>query len=175
MTEVLAPLRWRPSPNHSPRGGHEITHLVWHATIGRYAGAIETLCNPANQDSAHAVMREDGRETTQLVKVGEKAWHAYPYWNLRSVGVEHASLQRGFASHDQLVQSARLFGWLCKDLGIPAQHGVDKPRGIVRHRDLGVVGGNHFDGPDDHVWFDIYLPLIRGNIAVGGYRRDYLR
>ena len=175
MTEVLAPLVWKPSPNYSTRDGVHVTHLIWHATIGRYLGAIAELRDPAADASAHCVIREDGGETTQLVKLSEKAWHAFPYWNLRSVGVEHASLSRGFASHDQLLQSARLFGWLCKHYGIPAQHGVDRPRGIVRHRDLGVVGGNHFDGPDDHVWFDVFLPLVRENVHAGGYRKAYLR
>lgn len=175
MSVVLAPLDWRLSPNHSSRHGAVVTHLVWHATIGRYLGALETLCDPASEASAHLCMREDGDETTQLVKLSEKAWHAYPYWNARSIGVEHASLVRGFASHEQLEQSARLFGWLCKHEGIPAVHGVDRPRGIVRHRDLGVTGGNHFDGPSDHVWFDIFLPLVRENIAAGGYRKAYAR
>lgn len=175
MTEVLAPLKWRPSPNHSTRDGVQVTHLVWHATIGRYAGAIAELCDLGSDASAHCVVREDGGETTQLVRLAEKAWHAFPYWNLRSVGVEHASLVRGFASHDQLVQSARLFGWLCKHYGIPARHGLDRPSGIVRHRDLGAAGGNHFDGPSDATWFDVYLPLVQENVAAGGYRKDYLR
>jgi N-acetyl-anhydromuramyl-L-alanine amidase AmpD len=172
---VLAPLVWRPSPNHSTRHGEPITHLVWHATIGRYLGAIETLRDPASDASAHLCVREDGGETAQLVKLSEKAWHAYPYWNAKSIGVEHASLHRGFASHDQLEQSARLFAYLCHLEGIPAQHGMHKPRGIVRHRDLGAVGGGHFDGPDDHVWFDVFLPLVRHELARGGFRKEYTR
>jgi N-acetyl-anhydromuramyl-L-alanine amidase AmpD len=175
MTEVLAPLEWMPSPNHSSRNGHAITHLVWHATIGEYVGSCEWLCNPAADASAHLVVREDGDETTQLVRLHDKAWHAFPYWNLRSVGVEHASLTQGFAEHAQLVQSARLFGWLCVHLGIPPVHGLHKPKGIVRHRDLGAAGGSHHDGPSDGVWFNDFLPAVRSNIAGGGYRKVYAR
>lgn len=172
---VLAPLIWRPSPNHSSRHGEPTTHLVWHATIGRYLGAVATLREPTSDASAHLVVREDGGETTQLVRLDAKAWHAYPYWNTRSIGVEHASLQRGFASHAQLEQSARLFAYLCHRERIPAVHGVDRPRGIVRHRDLGAVGGGHLDGPDDHVWFDLYLPAVQRELARGGFRKVYAR
>jgi N-acetyl-anhydromuramyl-L-alanine amidase AmpD len=171
---VLSPLVQRRSPNQSTRHATPITHLIWHATAGHYAPSVEWLCNPASDASAHVVLREDGSEATQLVHLDVKAWHAYPYWNLRSVGVEHASLFRGFATHEQLERSARLFGWLCKHLGIPPVHGVDRPAGIVRHRDLGVAGGNHSDGPDDATWFGVFVPLVRENVALGGYRKTYL-
>jgi N-acetyl-anhydromuramyl-L-alanine amidase AmpD len=175
MTEVLAPLHWMPSPNFSSRGGHAVTHLVWHATIGEYVGSCHWLCEPQADASAHLVVREDGGETTQLVKLHDKAWHAFPYWNLRSVGVEHASLDQGFAEHAQLVQSARLFGWLCHHFGIPPVHGLHKPKGIVRHRDLGAAGGGHRDGPSDGVWFNDFLPAVRRNVTADGYRKMYAR
>lgn len=171
---TLPPLVERHTPNQSSRDATPITHLVWHATIGHYGPSIDVLCDPAYQASAHAVLREDGGELTQLVHLGMKAWHAYPYWNARSVGIEHASITRGFATHAQLERSARLFGWLCKHLAIPPVHGVDRPRGIVRHRDLGAVGGGHTDGPDDATWFGVYLPLIHANIVRDGYRSVYL-
>ena len=173
MTVVLPPLVARHSPNQSSRDGTPITHLVWHATIGHYEPSIRVLCDPAYQASAHLLLREDGGECTQLVKLGAKAWHAFPYWNLRSVGVEHASITRTFATHAQLERSARIFGWLCKHLDIPPVHGIGRPRGIVRHRDLGAVGGGHEDGPDDHTWFAVYLPLIHENILRGGYRKSW--
>lgn len=174
MTETLAPLRWKRSPNFSSRHGERVTHLVWHSTIGGYAGAVDWLCNPAAQASAHLVVDEHGRNATQLVRLADKAWHCATD-NPWTVGVEHASLVQGFHSTDQLLQSARLFGWLCKHFDIPAVHGVGRPRGIVRHRDLGVLGGSHHDGPSDHVWFDEFLPAVRENVSVGGYRKAYAR
>jgi N-acetyl-anhydromuramyl-L-alanine amidase AmpD len=159
--------------------------LVWHATEGAYAGAVEWLCtrtvyNAAGEvlsgpdASAHAVVREDGGEVSQLVTLHDKAWHAEA-WNRFTVGVEHASETNGFASTAQLKESARRFGWLCMHLRIPPVHGLHKPRGIVRHRDLGVAGGNHHDGPSDQVWFNVFLPAVQAELARGGFRPEYLR
>jgi len=150
----------------------QITHLVWHATAGAYAPSISWLCNPASQASAALVVREDGAEATQLVHLAAKAWHAVA-WNGFSVGVEHASRGAGFASHAQLVESARVFGWLCHKLGIPPVFGLHRPKGIVRHRDLGVAGGGHSDGPSDQVWFHEYLPAVQHELELGGFRKSW--
>lgn len=185
MSEVLAPLLWKRSPNFSSRRGAAVTHLVWHATIGHYEPSIAWLCEPTIYDakgnvvsgpdaSAHLVMDEHGDESTQLVLMIEKAWHAEA-WNAFTVGIEHASLGQGFATHTQLTQSALLFGWLCRHFNIPPVHGLHKPRGIVRHRDLGVAGGGHHDGPNDLVWFGEYLPLVHHFYSNHSYRKAYLR
>jgi len=167
---VLAPLVQRRSPNQSSRNGAAITHLVWHATAGHYVPSIAWLCNPAADASAHLVMREDGGEVTQLVRLAEKAWHCVA-WNSFTVGVEHASMGAGFASTAQLHESARVFGWLCWHLGIPPVFGLHKPKGIVRHRDLGAAGGGHSDGPSDQVWFGEYLPAVQHELTRGGFRK----
>ena len=174
MSVVLPPLRQHHSPNFSSRHGDAITHLVWHATAGHYQPSIDWLCNPAAQASAHLVLREDGAEATQLVPLEEKAWHAVAA-NGYSVGVEHASLSAGFCSHEQLLRSARVFGWLCWHLNIPPVFGLLKAKGIVRHRDLGVAGGGHFDGPNDYTWFKVFLPAVQHELARGGYRRTWAK
>ena len=183
MTVVLPPLVQRRSPNQSSRNGVAVTHLVWHATASHYGSAITWLCTPTiyNPDgsvksgpnaSAHLVLRGDGGECTQLVRLEAKAWHAEA-WNPFSVGVEHASLGASFASSEQLRRSARVFGWLCHHLGVQPVYGLHRPSGIVRHRDLGVAGGNHSDGPSDQVWFHEYLPLVQHEYAGGGYRKTW--
>ena len=172
MTVVLPQLVQRKTPNQSSRNGQAVTHLVWHATACHYAPSISWLCNPLAQASAHLVIREDGGEATQLVHLAQKAWHAVA-WNGFSVGVEHASLGAGFASHEQLLISARVFGWLCWHLEIPPVFGLHKPRGIVRHRDLGIVGGGHSDGPSDQVWFHEYLPAVQAEVTRGGFRKTW--
>ena len=169
---VLAPLVQRRSPNQSSRNGQTITHIVWHATAGSYAGSVSWLCQPAAQASAHLVVREDGGEVTQLVHLAAKAWHAAAA-NGYSVGVEHASPGAGFYGHEQFMESARLFGWLCHTLGIPPVFGLNRPKGIVRHRDLGAAGGGHSDGPPDHEWFGVYLPAVQHEVTVGGFRKSY--
>jgi hypothetical protein len=165
---VLAPLVWRRSPNFSSRNGAAITHLVWHSTGGAYAGAVSWLCDPRADASAHLVIREDGGEVTQLVQLEDKAWHAAG-WNGFSVGVEHASLGRGFASSAQERQSARVFAWLCHLYGIPPLDGLHRPRGIVYHRELGAAGGGHFDGPDSSTWAK-FLELVQAELVRGGFR-----
>ena len=172
MAIVLPPLVHRKTPNQSSRNGAHVTHIVWHATAGPYLPSIAWLCNPAAQASAHLVLREDGAECTQLVRLELKAWHAVA-WNGFSVGVEHASLGRGFASSGQLRRSARVFGWLCHHLGISPVYGLHRASGIVRHRDLGVAGGNHSDGPSDQVWFHEYLPAVQHEYTAGGYRKTW--
>lgn len=169
---VLPPLVQRKTPNQSSRNGTRVTHIVWHATAGPYLPSVLWLCNPASQASAHLVLREDGAECTQLVKLAMKAWHAEA-WNPFSVGVEHASLDASFASQEQLQRSARIMGWLCHHLGVPPVYGLHRASGIVRHRDLGVAGGGHGDGPSDQVWFHEYLPLVQHEYSVGGYRKTW--
>lgn len=169
---VLAPIVQRRSPNYSSRHGAAVTHLVWHATAGAYAPSISWLCNPAADASAHLVVREDGGQVTQLVHLADKAWHAAA-WNAFTVGVEHASTGRGFASAAQFAESARVFGWLCHRYGIPPVDGLHRPRGLVRHRELGAAGGGHSDGPTDQVWFHEYLPLVQHELTAGGFRKTW--
>lgn len=174
MAVALPPLVQDPSPNHSGRNGAAITHLVWHATAGAYEPSIAWLCNRASQASAHLVIDEHGDECTQLVPLHLKAWHAVA-WNGFTVGIEHASLGRGFASSEQLRRSARSLAWICHLYGVPPVFGLHRPRGLVRHRDLGAAGGGHMDGPTDQVWFHEYLPLVQDEVVRGGFRKTWAR
>lgn len=171
---VLPPLVQRATPNKSSRLGVKPDLLVWHETAGSYTGSVAWLRNPASQASAHLVLREDGGECTQLVHLSEKAWHASAY-NLRSVGVEHANVTaKGYATDAQLRVSARIFGWLCLDLGIPprwSRAGVGP--GVCRHADLGSSGGGHTQcGPDLTGWLR-FLDLLHAELKRGGYRKTW--
>lgn len=175
-TVVLPDLKQRHSPNQSSRYGTKIDLLVWHETAGAYAGSVSWLCNPAAQASAHLVVREDGLEATQLVHLGEKAWHAAAY-NPRSVGVEHANVSaKGYATDQQLRVSARIFGWLCLHYGVPprwARGGVGT--GVCRHMDLGAAGGGHTQcGPDLTGWLR-FLDLLHHELERGGYKADWAK
>src|SRR5438093_3053297 len=138
---VLPELVERHSPNYSSRHGVTPTLLVWHETAGAYKGAVDWLCNPASQASAHLVVNELGDEASQLVALHDKAWHAAAF-NSASVGVEHANTTaKGYATEHQLQVSARIFGWLCLHLSIPprwSRHG--QTPGVTRHSDLGALG-----------------------------------
>lgn len=173
---VLPPLRWRASPNCSSRRGERVDLLVWHETAGAYAGSVDWLCNPAAAASAHIVVAEDGRTATQLVRLGDKAWHAAGF-NPQSVGVEHANTTaKGYATDAQLAVSARIFGWLCLELGVPPRWSRDgRSPGVTRHGDLGAIGGGHYScGPDLAGWHR-FLELLHAELARGGYRKTWAR
>ena len=64
------------SPNQSSRQGAQACVTVFHYTAGGSSGgAVSWLCNPAAKASAHFVISRSG-DTTQLVSLDRKAWHA---------------------------------------------------------------------------------------------------
>src|SRR4051795_6534996 len=92
---VLPPLVWHASPNFSSRRGTLIDLLVYHETAGSYKSAVSWLCTPTvyapdgrvisgPDASAMGVLREDGKEFTQLVHVKDKAW-AQAAYNARAI------------------------------------------------------------------------------------------
>ncbi|WP_338037851.1 thiamine phosphate synthase [Methylocystis parvus] len=85
-----------PSPNHGPRA-KAVSALILHYTgMPTAEGALELLCSPIREVSAHYFVEEDGR-VLQLVPEERRAWHAgVSYWagetdmNSASIGVEIA-------------------------------------------------------------------------------------
>lgn len=87
-----------PSPNHGERAGGQAPRLIiLHYTGMADAGeALQRLCNPVAEVSAHYFVFEDGR-VLQLVPESRRAWHAgASSWagvtdvNSASIGVELA-------------------------------------------------------------------------------------
>lgn len=131
---------WRPSPNFNARmtGVGGVVHIVIvHSCEGSYTGCWSWLANSQSQVSAHYVIREDGREITQLVREASRAWHigavydstrnaghAGPLHGIQSnhftIGIEHA----GYASQsvwpaEQIDASARLVCALSTRWNVP--------------------------------------------------------
>lgn len=85
-----------PSPNHGPRA-KPVSALVLHYTgMPTAEGALELLCSPVREVSAHYFVEESGR-VLQLVPEERRAWHAgVSYWagetdmNSASIGIEIA-------------------------------------------------------------------------------------
>lgn len=83
-----------PSPNHGPRA-RPISALVLHYTgMPTAQSALELMCSPIAEVSAHYVVEEDGR-VLQLVPESRRAWHAgVSCWagetdvNSASIGIE---------------------------------------------------------------------------------------
>lgn len=173
---VLPQLKWRKSPNFSSRGGADVTLLVYHETAGFYASDISWLCNPNAKASAHAVLREDGKQLTQLVGLDDKAWHAANA-NPFSVGIEHSNrTSKGYATEHQLQVSARIFGWLALEFDIPVR--IARPGhlvGICRHQDLGSFGGGHTQCGMNDATFHRWMEMIDQQVRRGDYRLKYLR
>lgn len=88
-----------PSPNHGERkDGMRPDMIILHYTGMPDEGeALQWLCNPVSQVSAHYFVFEDGR-VLQLVPEARRAWHAgVSFWdgetdiNSRSIGIEIAN------------------------------------------------------------------------------------
>ncbi|MEL6885017.1 MAG: N-acetylmuramoyl-L-alanine amidase [Pseudomonadota bacterium] len=139
-----------PSPNHGPRrDGLTPRFVVLHYTAMDSVGAaIDRLCDPQHEVSAHYIICRSGR-VTQLVAEGRRAWHAGAgEWqglrdmNSRSIGIELDNDGQGpFA--EALMQSLEallrrvLVAW-----NIPA-------RNVIGHSDM-APGRKVDPGP----WFD---------------------
>jgi len=94
--EMTLEISAHPSPNFGARtAGTDVDMVVLHYTGMKSAkGALERLCNPGAEVSAHYLIDEDGT-IYQLVQETDRAWHAgVSHWqgatniNDRSIGVE---------------------------------------------------------------------------------------
>lgn len=130
----------RPSPNHNGRRGRPLDLLVLHYTgMTSAEAALERLCDPAAQVSAHYLVEEDGR-LWQLVPEARRAWHAgLAAWagesdvNARSLGIEivnpgHEHGYRPFPPAQVAAVTA-----LCRDL--VRRHAIPPAR-VVGHSDV---------------------------------------
>jgi N-acetylmuramoyl-L-alanine amidase len=129
----------RPSPNHGPRGG-AIDMLVLHYTgMTSAAAALDRLCDPAAQVSAHYLVDEDGT-VWRLVSEERRAWHAgLSSWrgksdlNDASIGIELANPGHEWGYRPFPEPQIAALENLCR--GILARHQIP-PRNIVGHSDV---------------------------------------
>jgi len=131
----------RPSPNCGPRPkGVPVDMLVIHYTGMETAeAALDRLCDPAAQVSAHYVIDEDGT-VYRLVDEAMRAWHAgVAAWrgetdvNGRSIGIElvNPGHEIGYRPFPQPQMEALVR--LAKD--ILARHAIP-PGNVVGHSDV---------------------------------------
>lgn len=149
-----------PSPNHGERklsdgsAGRRPDMLVVHYTGMPVAGeALQWLCNPVSQVSAHYFVFENGH-TLQLVPEGRRAWHAgASHWagetdiNSCSIGIEiaHPGHPGGLPDYPEAQLAATLN--LCRDIctrwGIP-------PERVLAHSD--IAPGRKIDPGENFPW-----------------------
>lgn len=131
------PSIWRASPNSSSRGATKPSMVIIHTCEGSYSSCWSWLTNSAAGVSAHYVVKEDGKEISQLVRESSRAWHIAANYNCSlngnvdcgrngtssnnfTIGIEHG----GFASTKtfnpgMIEASAKLVCDITKDHGIP--------------------------------------------------------
>jgi N-acetylmuramoyl-L-alanine amidase len=143
MTPAAPSLRFREraSPNHGPRpDGGRIDMLVLHYTgMPTAREALERLCDPAAEVSAHWLVEEDGT-VWRLVDETRRAWHAgRACWageadvNGLSIGVEihNPGHEHGYRPFPPAQMAA--VAELCR--GILARHPIP-PHRVLGHSDV---------------------------------------
>lgn len=159
-------VRWCPSPNTGPRREGLTPHLIvlhYTAMVSAEA-ALDRLCDPAAEVSAHYLIARDG-SVTQMVEEAERAWHAGAgEWagkydiNSRSIGIELDNGGREPFS-EPLMKALEVL--LPQVMG---RWAID-PAGVIGHSDMapGRKGdpGPHFD------WARLARRGLASPIAVG--------
>ena len=123
------------SPNYNDRGGKKIDFIILHYTEMSFDDALQKLCEPLAEVSAHYLIKEDGK-IFQLVKDEYRAWHAgKSYWAGRdnindcSIGIELDNLGDSPFKEQQMQSCIAL----CKHLSL--QYNIS-PQHILGHSDI---------------------------------------
>lgn len=130
-----------PSPNFGPRrdGRHPDLVVLHYTGMKSAAEALERMCDPASEVSAHYMIDEDGT-CHRLVDEAMRAWHAgVACWagerdvNSISIGIElvNPGHEHGYRPFPD-AQIARLIE-LCAE--VTARHGIG-PHRVVGHADI---------------------------------------
>lgn len=149
------------SPNKSSRGGAHPTLIVVHATVSHNVHGLGDLqaighmfANSSFDASSHVCTDNEGH-SARFVRDEDKAWHCMGY-NRMSLGIEQIIMADGKElTRDLYRETARWVARWSKKYHIPIRKGaVSGGRvirsGVVRHSDLGPIGGGHADpGPYD--------------------------
>ncbi|WP_448202556.1 N-acetylmuramoyl-L-alanine amidase [Azospirillum sp. sgz302134] len=145
-----------PSPNHGPRPeGARAELLILHYTgMPTAADALERLCDPVAQVSAHYTVDEDGTVYAHVPE-DRRAWHAgVSMWrgvgdvNSRSIGVEIVNPGHEFGYRPFPPEQMAAVVDLCR--GIMGRHGI-APENVIGHSDIAPARkedpGELFDWP----------------------------
>ena len=146
----------RPSSNHGPWAeGARVELLILHYTgMPTAAHALDRLCDPAAQVSAHYTVDEDGTIYAHVPE-DRRAWHAgRSSWlgaedvNSRSIGVEIVNPGHEFGYRPFPPVQMAAVAELCQ--GIVARHGI-APADVLGHSDVAPARkedpGELFDWP----------------------------
>jgi N-acetylmuramoyl-L-alanine amidase len=146
----------RPSPNHDSRGAPpRIDMLVLHYTgMQSAAAALDRLCDPVAQVSAHYVVEEDGvvwrlvPEARRAFHAGQSCWEGERDLNFVSIGVEIVNPGHEWGYRVFPEEQMAAVECLCRD--ILSRHPIP-PHRVVGHSDIApdrkADPGEAFDWP----------------------------
>ena len=179
----LSPI-WHPSPNFGPRrDGLKPSLVVLHHTAMNSAqAALERLCDPDSEVSAHYLIGCDGT-LWQMVREEDRAWHAgagawrgFSDINSRSIGIELDNDGTGPFAEPLMAALETLLG------DILTRHHLDA-KAVIGHSDFApdrkADPGRHFDwrrlaGKGLAIWPE---PSLQGEFlrhaAVFGYPTEH--
>jgi N-acetylmuramoyl-L-alanine amidase len=137
-----------PSPNKDSRNGKDIDTIVLHHTgSNNGTGDLRHMRNASSKVSAHYMVDRDGK-IYQLVKDGERAWHAGKSAlhgvptdvNGRSIGIEIVNDGGGRTPYTEAQYKAleKLVPWLAKTYSVPVKN-------LVGHKDVALPRGRKDD------------------------------
>lgn len=147
------------SPHQSARNG-KIRGIIVHATASHnYKGLRDLQAiggwfqNPISRVSSHACTDNEGN-SARYVNDNMKAWHCGAF-NSATLGLEQILPGNGTEITDKMYrETARWIALWSKRHGVPIRKGrrigsYIVRKGVLRHSDLGISGGNHSDpGPN---------------------------
>lgn len=81
MSDFDIDITHKPSPNYNSDKMIIPCIIVIHWTASYFQPAVDWLCNPKAQVSAHFVIDADGKKIYQLVDMNRRAWHCNPSWH----------------------------------------------------------------------------------------------
>jgi N-acetylmuramoyl-L-alanine amidase len=148
-----------PSPNHGERkDGRRPDMILLHYTgMPNAAEALERLCSPAGEVSAHYFVHEDGR-IVQMVQESRRAWHAgAASWtgetdiNSCSIGIEIANPGHDYGYPDFPKRQIAAVTALCR--GIQTRYAITPVR-VLAHSD--VAPSRKQDPGEKFPWRTLY-------------------
>ncbi|WP_321502323.1 N-acetylmuramoyl-L-alanine amidase [Breoghania sp.] len=141
------------SPNHGERKGALDMVLLHYTGMASAQAALERLCDPQAEVSAHYLVHEDGR-IVQMVPEARRAWHAgKAFWagesdiNSRSIGIEIVNPGHEYGYVDFPDAQIDAVTALCLD--VVERHAI-APERVLAHSD--VAPGRKVDPGERFPW-----------------------